>query len=530
MHKNSQARVGQLFCAPLSWNEYRDTTEVRSYLSQVEELDIGGLILYGGDVETTPRLLKELQDRMDVPLLIMADLETGTAQQFKGGTEFPGMMAIGATMSSELSYRVGKATAMEAGELGVNVVLAPVLDVNTNPLNPIIGTRAFAEDPALVADLGTAYLVGCQETGAIATAKHFPGHGDTDIDSHISLPIIRRGKGSLGTLELPPFERAIREGVKSVMVGHIALPALTAGEIVPASMSRAIVTDLLRTELGFDGLVMTDAMIMGGVDANSVGKTAVPEAIRAGVDIIVYVDDLQGAINGVKSALGDGSLDSGVVEKAIQRIAAARCDLASRSGQKGGETGTVGCSNHRELAREVAVSSATLVRNRGDFLPISRDEKGLFVVYEDDDRNGAVDLIPLLRDRCPGWPLIALDRNVSELTGEQTERIRGVSKVILFVFTTVKAWRGYADLSPGGKTLLDGIIRRAERVGMVSLGSPFVMRHFPRIDGYLCLYSPSRVSQQAAIEAVTGDLSPSGRLPVSIPGLYPSGWGLSLEP
>jgi beta-glucosidase-like glycosyl hydrolase len=513
----------------LRWNEYDDEAALREYLDRVIELNLGGLILFGGQLEATPRLLKGLQRRVGSHLLIMADFETGTAQQIPGGTEFPGMMAIGATRSADLSYRVGKATALESIELGINVLLAPVLDISTNPLNPIVGTRSYGDDPDLVAELGVAYVEGSQETGAMATAKHFPGHGDTDIDSHIELPTVRRGPGSLREIELRPFERAISGGVSAIMVGHIALPAIAGSDTEPASLSRKIVTDLLREKLGFDGLAMTDAMVMAGALCDGCEEAPILSALLAGIDLLLYVEDESRGIEVVKTALDDGRLEPAIVERAIRRVSTARERLVPLLPEEDGGIRIVGCREHRGLAQEVADSAATLVRNRCDLFPLTPGESGVFVLLEDDETGEERVLPERLREIFPDWPLVALDSNRPGLTGEESKLISSASKVVIFIFTTVRAWRGIADLSPNGRAIVDRILERDGRSGIVSLGSPYVMRYFPRIDGCLCLYSSSRPSQEAAARVVSGNLSPAGKLPVSIPGLYPFGWSLSFE-
>jgi beta-N-acetylhexosaminidase len=527
MSRGLNEKIGQLFCASLRWDELKDVVEVRSHMDRFIEMGVGGLILYGGDLEETPRILKDLQGRLETPLLIMADMETGPAQQIQGGTEFPSMMAIGASRSRELARRVGRATALEANSLGINLLLSPVLDVNTNPLNPIVGVRAFGGSPTLVADLGAEYLKGCQETGVIATAKHFPGHGDTDLDSHITLPVVRRGPGRLRELEIPPFKKAISEGVMAVMVGHIAIPAVTGSESRPASLSREIVIDILRTELGFKGLVMSDAMIMEGVREFTGEKGPVIEALQAGIDILVYVDDVQRSIEVVQTALEDGSLDPGIVEEALMRVSVARNYLDSKGRQKTYPLRKPRSSEHQQLACEVADLSATLLRNRNALLPVTSADKGVFVIYEDDEPRYEMILPQRLREVYPEWQLISIDHTRRELSIEQTEQVKATSKVILFVFSPVRACRGVSDLSPDGRLILDKIFEMTGSSGLVSLGSPYMMRLFPRIDGYLCLYSHSVASQESALKVIGGDLKPSGKLPVSIPGLYPCDWGIS---
>ena len=521
--------IGRLFCAPLRWRDFAGIGEIRAYLERLVEHGAGGIILYGGDSEGTPQVLGEIRRRSEYPIFVMADMETGTAQQIPGGTAYPSLMALGATRSADLAYRVGRATALEALALGVNVVLAPVLDVNTNPLNPIVDVRSFGESPELVAELGAAYIRGCQEAGVIACAKHFPGHGDTDIDSHIGLPVIGRGPGSLRALEIPPFKRAIAEGVKAVMVGHISLPALTGSEDIPASLSHEVVTGLLRRELGFDELILTDAMNMGGVGEAAGRVESVVRALRAGNDLLLYVEDIPGTVAGVEAALRSGSLDHTVIERAIERVSRARRHLSESPPTEPPETAVIGCREHQELARTVADRSATLVRNRGDFFPLSPEDRGLFVILDEEGADRSMDMTAHLASTFPGWHLIAPGGDRSGVDGATIERVKAAEKTVVFAFSRVRAWRGTADLTPEGVATLTPLLEAVRRAALVSLGSPYLMRHFPWIDACLCLYGPARVSQESVVRVLSGGLNPSGRLPVSIPGLYPAGWGISFR-
>jgi beta-N-acetylhexosaminidase len=523
-------KIGQLFCAPLSWADFSGDKDLLSYLDQALERGLGGLILYGGDLQDTPRLLRKVQERAETPLFIMADVERGVSQQIAGGTEFPGAMALGATGSTELSRRVGRATGEEAMELGINVVLAPVLDVNSNPFNPIINVRSFGDDPRLVADLGAAYMRGCLDSGVMPVAKHFPGHGDTDCDSHVTLPVILRGPGSLKSLEFVPFQRAISEGAPAVMVGHIALPSLTGREDLPASLSCEVVTGLLRDELGFSGLVMTDAMVMEGAGDSSAEKDRVIKALRAGVDIFIYLEDTEAAMEAAASALEDGRISPAIVDNALARISRAKRNLFSHIAPNREGARATGSTDHLNLAREVAEASLTLVRNRNGFFPLADGDGGLFVTYEDGEI--PVDtgmLYGHLRRDFPAWGILRVNgsRDVSE---EEIGGIEGVSKVVIIAYSTVRARKGYAGISPGGRKTLSRVMASAGRIGVISMGSPYIMRFFPDIDAYVCLYSPSKASLDAALRFLRGELRPRGKLPVGIPGLYPRNWHISLEP
>jgi beta-N-acetylhexosaminidase len=427
-------------------------------------------------------------------------------------------MALGAAGSADLARRVGRATALEARAAGIDVVLGPVLDVSSNPLNPIVGVRAFGEDPEAVSELGVAFIEGVQETGAVACAQHFPGHGDTDADSHAELPVILRGPGSLRALELPPFARAVEAGVLSVMTAHVALPSVTGGERIPASRSGRIVEGLLRGELGFDGLVVTDAMIMAGARGRDGEAGAVVDALRAGNDMILAVEDLEGAIEAVRCAVKTGRLEAARIEDARGRIERLRRRIAE-SPRPG--TGEIGRRSHRELAREVAEASVTCLRNRAGFFPLERGEGDLLVLYRDED--GAADdgFEASLGERFPGARVVPAGAAGKADTVPDVEAAR---RVVVFVFSPVRAWRGVADLSRPGRAFLDALLRRAARAGVVSFGNPAMMRHFPWIDAFFCLYGGVDACRDAALRAVGGEFPPAGRLPVTIPGLYPRGW------
>jgi beta-N-acetylhexosaminidase len=283
-----EEKVGQLIACRYAGNFYPADSGARASLKAlITGSKIGGLVIFGGDAYETAHLNNDLQAAARVPLLIASDFERGVGTQITGTTLFPTLMGIGAADSEDLAFVMGKVTALEGRAIGVQVTYAPVVDVNINPDNPIINTRAIGEDPALVGRLAAAFIRGCQENGMIATAKHFPGHGDTDQDSHSLLPTIRADRTRLEQVELAPYAKAFEAGVQAVMVGHLSVPALDPTPNLPATLSPAILTDLLRQKLGFRGLIVTDAMEMAGITNSFSPGDAALRAILAGADIIL---------------------------------------------------------------------------------------------------------------------------------------------------------------------------------------------------------------------------------------------------
>ncbi|MCK4680068.1 beta-N-acetylglucosaminidase, partial [bacterium] len=258
-------KIARLVMSSISNRQGDDLAEQYHRLRRdVVELGVGGYIVFGGNVDSTAQLTHELADEADQPLLVASDLERGLGQQLDGGTVFPTQMAVGATGVTDLAFAQGWATAHEALAAGIDLVLSPVADVASEPTNPIIGVRAFGGDPVTAAAMTAAFVRGCQQAGAAATAKHFPGHGDTRLDSHIELPSVGADRATLEAREFVPFRAAIDAGVRAIMTAHVAYPALTGGN-VPATLSRAVMTDLLRSDMGFDGLLVTDALVMGAI-------------------------------------------------------------------------------------------------------------------------------------------------------------------------------------------------------------------------------------------------------------------------
>ncbi len=459
------------------------------------------------------------------PLLVCADQEGGQLQGLEGLTAFPGAMALGATGSADLARQVGAALGRELAAVGVNVNFAPDCDVNLNPQNPVIGVRSFGEDPTLVARLAAAMTVGLQASGVAATAKHFPGHGDTDVDTHHGLAVIAHGRERLARVELPPFRAAIDAGVRLVMSAHLALPALTGRADLPATLAPELLRELLRGDLGFSGVVVSDALSMAGVAGGlSPGETVV-RAAAAGVDLLLLAppNDAGEAYGALLAAARAGRLAPRELEASARRVLALKDWLAEQL-QPGLEV--VGCAEHRRLAAVVAARAITLVRDTARQLPLCPPVDARIAVavpvpgdltladtssYERCDLAGAlrryharIDEVRILPEPSPG--------EVAALAA----RLAGYDLVIAGTIN--------AGTRPGQAALVRELLRRGTPVVAVALGLPYDLAAYPEAPTYLCSYGITPPTLDALAAALWGRAAATGRLPVAIPGLYAAGW------
>ncbi|NIP60547.1 MAG: hypothetical protein GWM92_19400, partial [Gemmatimonadetes bacterium] len=305
------------------------TEEHDRILEMIERQEVGGVLMSVGSPTEVAVKLNDLQGHSRIPLLVASDLENGAGFRFHGAvhlpgaiplggaTDYPPLMAVGATGNPGYAYEVGRVTAVEARALGIHVPFAPVLDVNNNPENPIINSRSFGEDPQAVARMGAAFVRGVQDYGAVATAKHFPGHGDTETDSHMELPVIGVDRARLDSVELVPFRAAIRAGVGAVMTAHLAVPELTGSRTTPATLSRPILTDLLRREMGFRGLVFTDALDMDGIDRNFERGEVAVGAVEAGADVVLMPPEPEVALQALLDAVAAGRIPESRIDASV---------------------------------------------------------------------------------------------------------------------------------------------------------------------------------------------------------------------
>jgi len=531
-----EEKIGQMVACSYSGQFVNKDSDVLRRLEHlIVERKIGGLILFGGQVYETAYLTNAVQKMARIPLLIASDFERGAGNQIQGATEFPPLMALGATSSEEQAYLMGKITAVEGRALGIHMTYAPVVDVNINPANPIINTRSFGEDPQDVSRLAIAFIKGCQENGLIATAKHFPGHGDADLDSHSVLPTIKGDRNRLEKVELYPFKKAIEAGVQAIMTAHLQLPALDSTPNLPATLSPLILSGLLREELGFKGLIVTDAMGMGGVTSLFSPQEAALRAVQAGVDMVLLPPETDEVIESLIQAVRLGQISEDRINSSVRRILEAKARLGLHKNKLVDMDildEKVATNEHLDVSRLLFESSVTLVKNNGGILPLSSLNQKIAVFSLSSDPDGYYAGRPFVQEiekRCsPVFSFYADSSTGEESIQEAAQKSSEADVLVFALFSTLRAWKGSIDLNLNYVQLIRQAATDSKPVIVISFGSPYFLKHFPEVGCYLCAYRWVPQAQEAAARALFGEIDIKGRLPVSLPGLYPLGHGLSL--
>jgi beta-N-acetylhexosaminidase len=537
-----------------------DSDRFDELLALVRDHHVGGIHVFGGrqpvprvllnrtygsvtlgDPLVAATLLNRLQRASAVPLLVSGDFESGVGFRMRGATLFPRAMAFGAAGDERLAREAGRITAVEGRALGVHVNFAPVVDVNSNPKNPVINTRSFGEDPAAVARLASAYVRGLREGGMLATVKHFPGHGDTDVDTHLGLATIGHSRERWEQVEWQPFRATIDAGADAVMTAHVEIPALDPGPPMPATLSEAVVGGFLRNEAGFDGLVFTDSMSMQAVaDLWSPGEAAV-RAIQAGNDVVLHSPDPVAAIGAIGAAIESGAIDRGQVQRSVQRLLEAKARLGlHRTATVDVEAiaDRVGGRAHRAVASEVAQRAVTLVRDERTGVPlaVARDASMLNLSVLDYPGNWGIGapsraVIPELQARWPDVTAIELSDQTPpadlELVRREAERY---DAIVAGVFVRAASGSGRMDLDPRLVALLEDLARRSASRGQpfatVLFGNPYVAAALPSVPVLLATYDYSEHAEAAAVAGLAGEAPIGGRLPIAVPGVAPTGHGL----
>ncbi|MCK5651894.1 MAG: glycoside hydrolase family 3 C-terminal domain-containing protein [Gemmatimonadetes bacterium] len=514
-------------------------------LEMIQENGIGGVVMSVGSPSEVAVKLNHFQERSRIPFLVAADLESGAGFRLQGAvflpgtidlggaTRFPSFMAVGATGDARLAYQMGRVTATEARAVGIHVPFAPVLDVNDNPDNPIINIRSLGEDPRAVARLGTAFMRGIQDHGADATGKHFPGHGDTETDSHLELPVIRADRARLDSMELFPFRQAIDAGMGGVMTAHISVPALDGGQGDPATISHDVLTGLLRGEMGFDGLIYTDAMDMYAIDRAYGRLEATIRAVEAGADVILMPPDVGEAVAGIVQAVESGRITEARLDQSVMRILRLKEELGlheSRLVDVGEIPEKVGIPEHVERAQEVADRSITLLRNEGDLLPLlgTRTAPVLSVTYRrpSDLMAGRV-LNGRLRATYPRLVTAEVDPDTDpEVYEALLARARRSNLVVVSLHVTTVSYSGSVAVPEEVTDFIKELAQAGVPHVVISFGNPYLIRDFPDVQAYLLAWSGAAVSQRAAARALFGELEIQGRLPIRIPPDYRVGDGI----
>jgi beta-N-acetylhexosaminidase len=535
-------KIGQMLMPGTPLGAFRnvDSDEFQKIRRDIVDFHVGGYHVFGGDPTPVALMINEMQKTAKVPLLIADNFEGGVGYVLFGATRIPLAMSIGATGDERLAYEAAKITAQEGRAIGVNVNFYPVADVNNNPENPIINIRSFGEDPVSVSRFVQAFIRGTQENGQIATAKHFPGHGDVSTDSHLQMPVVNVARSRLDSVELPPFRAAIAEHVGAVMSAHIWLPQIEAEKDVPATLSKSVMTRLLRDELHYDGVVFTDSMGMGGITAKFSNGEATLRAVEAGVDIILLPPNTEESFRAIKSAMESGRISAQRIEESARRIlrAKARLDLENhRFVDVNQMMATVGSREHRDLAQSIADRAITLVRDDRHVLPLrpSPDLRVAQINILDSRagwREGPVGRVVTdeLPKRFPRAITVQID---DQSTAGEFDVVRKLAQVsdalVVNAYVRVAAYKGSIDLTRDEIALIRTLVAMNKPLVFVDYGSPFVLTHLPELPSYIVTYDTTPLAEMAAVRAMTGEIPFQGKLPVNLPGSYAIGHGLKLS-
>ncbi|HET9985110.1 MAG TPA: glycoside hydrolase family 3 N-terminal domain-containing protein [Longimicrobiales bacterium] len=511
----------------------------------VQNQGIGGVVVSIGAPLELAQKLNMLQRMAKVPILVASDVEHGAGMRLEAGTaipygldlgsatKFPPLMAFGAAGDEKLAYELGRITARESRAAGIHVAFAPVVDVNNNPANPIINVRSFGADPQAVARLAAADVRGLQAGGLFATAKHFPGHGDTGVDSHLALPVLTVDRARADAVELVPFRAALKAGVTGVMSAHIAFPALT-GDTVPATLNPQMLSGLLERDLGFKGMVYTDALDMGGIVTKYGNADAAVLALKAGADVLLMPPDIPVAIDAVVAAVGSGQLSEARIDQSVRKVLWYKAQLGldrQRTVDLAQIPYVVGVPAHLAVAEQAAQKGLTVGRDRDHLLPVdpARAKRVLSIVYSDDANPYEGRAFQAgLRERFPNLQTVLLNGATPQPLLDSLLAAADSADVVFFSpFVRVLARKGDVAVEPGVAAFARKLIARRPTV-VTSFGSPYLLSEFPDAGTYVLAWGPEDVMQRAAARGLTGLAPITGKLPIPIPPYLPLGAGVTV--
>ena len=578
LHKLSpEEKVGQLFIIWVRvqfWNaENPDYLQLRDNIrkyhigSLAVSVPVDGPLLLRNQPLEAAEILNRLQRDSKLPLIFAADFERGLSMRLYGTTVFPHAMAFGAAGKLDYAENFGRITAQEARAIGIHWNFFPVADVNSNPANPIINTRSFGEDPQQVGDLLSAYIRGAHEGGMLTTAKHFPGHGETDTDSHLGVARVNVDLGHLQNIELPPFKKAIASGVDSIMVAHVTVPALESDPNRVATTSTAVVTDLLKKQLNFKGVVVTDALDMAGLTrlyANNIGRAAV-DAFKAGNDLLLIPADLDASYRSMLDAVHSGEISSARLDESVLKVLETKASLGLHKAHlvnMDDVSKEVGKPQNLAIGQQIADDAITLVRENSKLLPIKAVSKQIagtgkaplpyqsveevrnhvvVVIFSDDVRSESGRTFEReFRARVPDVNMIYLDPRIAGgMANDVLAAVDQAQAVIVPAYVIPTA--GKVVGGPGGPrnsvgladatgALLDEILEHAaERTVVLAMGNPYLAQDFPAIQNYVCTFSNATISEASAVKALFGEIAIRGHLPVTIPNVAQRGAGIERQ-
>ncbi len=527
-----------------------DSRQWQRIRNEIEVEKVGGYTISVGSPIELAAKLNAMQGMAKIPLIFGADLEAGAGFRARGGyfipnaidlggaVLFPPDMAVGATGDTLLAYEQGRLTAVEGRALGIHIAYAPVLDVNNNPANPVINTRSFGEDPAMVARLGSAFIRGVQDYGMIATGKHFPGHGDTGTNSHLALPVVSVSRSRLDSVELVPFREAIKSDVGAIMTFHGAMPALDSTG-VPGTLSAQVMTGLLRDELDFRGIIISDAMDMRGVLDQYGAVEAVKRAVAAGVDVLIQPLDVTETIDAVVAGVTEGRYTEARLGESVRRILEAKRKMELPE-QKLVSLDSlryiVGDSSHVSMARKIAERSITLVKDSLSQIPLAIPQNGKILsvtVARRTDLSAGLAFNAALRERSPSLRAEFLGAEDPAADYARLERVADSATTVIVSSYVGQNWDAVSASAPQAfASFVERLGAKGKRPIVVTFGNPYLLQQIPGVSAYVVAWGGFPLSQSAAARALMGIQPISGKLPISIPlgdRLVPRGTGLARD-
>ncbi len=569
-----EEKVGQLFMiwtrvvfmneADPNWIALRDSVRKYHIGSLCMSVPVDGPVLLRNEPYEAAELLNRLQQSSQLPLIFAADFERGVSMRLYGATVFPHAMAFGAVGKLDDAEAFGRITALEARAIGVHWNFFPDADVNSNPANPIINTRSFGEDPQQVGELVAAYVKGAHAGGMLTTIKHFPGHGDTATDSHLGVAQVTGDRARLDLVELPPFKRGIEAGVDSVMVAHVTVPALEPDANRVATTSSAVVTDLLKKQMKFKGIVVTDALDMAGLTrmyANDIGRAAV-DAFRAGNDLLLIPADLETSYRSLVEAVKSGEIPRQRLDESVRKMLELKASMGlqkARTVDLSQLPKKIGKPENVAFGQRVADDAVTLVRDNGQVLPLHPSaptalgtagaplpyqagvqvrNQLVVVIFSEDLRTESGRMLERqILARVPDARVIYVDpRSATGLSADTLAAVDAAEQVVAAVYVIPTAGRAIATaaglknsvaMADASGALLNAILEHAgPRTAVLAMGNPYLAQDFPTVQNYLCTFSNATVSEVAVVKALFGEIPTHGHLPVTIPGIASRGAGL----
>lgn len=521
-------KIGQLF-VPVHSDVQKTTEWIKAY-------SIGGIWFSRTEANKIAAELNSLQEASKYPLLVTVDFEKGAGTYIDGATDLPINMALGASRDAKATYRSAQLTAKEARAIGVHLNYAPVLDVNNNKDNPVINTRSYGENPHLVGTLGTAAIKGYQENGLLATGKHFPGHGNTSIDSHAELGVVTSSASVFETVELYPYKEVLKKAApSSIMSAHLWIEAVDV-DTIPATLSRNVMTTLLREELKFDGLVFTDAMVMGGITKKYPFDVATVKAIEAGCDIILFPGDLAKGIEAVRRAIADGRITERRLDESVRRILRAKTRVGihkQRLVDIGKIPSIVGTDENYREAKSIAAQCLTLAKNDGRLVPLKPAQKVLVLTMSNKEGNSMVSrgLVSFPDEMRKQSGQITELRLSDSLRGDEVAKALAMAKeadvVVVAAYIKIVLSSGTVALPPAHTAFIKSLVGANRKTALVSFGNPYIGASVPEVAAYVCAYDNAKALQEAAAEALTGKTPFKGKLPVTVSERMKYGMGLT---